>query len=237
MMSEHPTPPGYRANLHLVFACVALLQAPLSANAWRLVRSFLSPNYPWSVELELLTRLLPLCFVALIAWLAFERFSTNSGVTLLPARWADVGVVVVSAYVIRETVMTGLLLRNSPARLSEVKIKWISAYIDFDGSLLVGWMIVAVMAVAITEELVYRALLLRALEGFVDRWSALVLHAVVFELVHVFVYGLEFQGGVWFIAALIYGYAFQRTRSVVVPVILHATTNFVHHSLVWVLAP
>jgi membrane protease YdiL (CAAX protease family) len=60
---------------------------------------------------------------------------------------------------------------------------------------------------------------------------------VVFELVHVFVYGIGFKGGVWFIMALIYGYAFQRTRSLAVPVILHAGTNFLHHSSIWLLAP
>jgi membrane protease YdiL (CAAX protease family) len=237
MSEQHHASPRYRAKLHLVFACIALLQAPLSANGTKLVRSFVSPNYPWSVELELISRLLPLCFVALLAWLAFERFGTNSGVTLLPARWADVGVLVPTAYVIRETVQTYLLSRNSPARLGELKMKWIATYVDYDGSLLVGWVVLAVVAIAFTEELVYRAFLLRALEGFVDRWSALVLHAVVFELVHVFVYGLGFKGGVWFIAALIYGYAFQRTRSLAVPVILHAGANFFHHSSIWLLAP
>jgi membrane protease YdiL (CAAX protease family) len=236
-VTEHVTPPGYRAKLHLAFACVALLQAPLSVNGWKVVESFLAPDQLWSVELELIARLLPLCFVALIAWLAFERFATNSGVTLLPARWADVGILVPAVYGIRETVQFGLLSRNSPARLSELKMKWIAAYVDYDGSLLVGWVVLAVVAIAITEELVYRALLLRALEGFMDRWSALVLHAVVFELVHVFVYGIGFKGGVWFIMALIYGYAFQRTRSLAVPVILHAGTNFLHHSSIWLLAP
>lgn len=236
-MTEQATPPAFRAKLHLGFACIALLHAPLAVNAWKIVKSFLAPDHPWSVELELVARLLPLCFVAWIAWLAFERFATNAGVTLLPTRWADVGVVVLAAFVIREAVMLSLLPLNSSARLRELETKWIAAYIDFDGSLLVGWVILAAVAIALAEELVYRALLLRALEGFMNRWSALVLHAVVFELVHVFVYGLGFKGGTWFILALIYGYAFQRTRCVAVPVILHATAIFLHHGSIWLLAP
>jgi membrane protease YdiL (CAAX protease family) len=236
-MREHTFSPAFRAKLHLGFACVALLHAPLAVNAWSIVNSFLSPDHPWSVELELIARLLPLCFVALVAWLAFERFTTHAGVTLLPTRWADVGAAVLVAFVIREVVMIGLLPLSSAARLSQLEMKWIAAYVDFDGSLLVGWVILAAVAIALAEELVYRALLLRALEGFMNRWSALVLHAVVFELVHVFVYGLGFKGGTWFILALIYGYAFQRTRSVAVPCILHATAIFLHHSSIWLLAP
>jgi membrane protease YdiL (CAAX protease family) len=64
-----------------------------------------------------------------------------------------------------------------------------------------------------------------------------VMHALVFELAHIFVYGQGFRGGVWFIMALIYGCAFQRTRSIAVPVFLHATSLVLHHSSLWLFAP
>lgn len=234
---EHPTSSGFQAKRHLVFACAALLQAPLAVNAWAVVESLLSSGHPWSVELELISRLLPLCFATFMAWLAFDRFDAHSGVTLLPTRWADIGALALIAYGIREVVAAAILLRAPLALLTERKLEVLRVYIDFDGDLMFGWLIFAALAVALTEEIVYRALLLRALEGFMGRWSALVLHALVFELVHVFIYGLGFRGGVWFIVALIYGYAFQRTRSVAVPVLMHATSLVLYEVSIWLLAP
>jgi membrane protease YdiL (CAAX protease family) len=220
-----------------VFACVALLQAPLAVHSWSLVESFLPSGHPWSVELELISRLVPLCFAAFVAWLAFDRFDTCSGVTVLPTRWADIGVLALVAYGIREAVATGILLHAPPALLTERKTLWIRAYLEFDGGLMFGWLMLAALVGALAEEIVHRALLLRALEGFMGRWSALVLHALVFELVHVFIYGYGFRGGVWFIVALIYGYAFQRTRSIAVPVLMHATTLVLYQVSLWLLAP
>jgi membrane protease YdiL (CAAX protease family) len=233
----HTTSPVYHAKRHLVFACVALLQAPLAVNAWPLVESFLSSGHPWSVELELISRLLPLCFAAFIGWLAFERFNTGSGVMMLPTRWADVGVLALMAYGIREVVAAGILLRAPPALLAERKTEWIRVYLEYDGGLMFGWLILAALVGALTEEIVYRGLVLRALEGFMDRWSALVVHALVFELVHVFIYGHGFRGGMWFIVALIYGYAFQRTCSLAVPVLMHATSIVLYEVSLWLLAP
>jgi membrane protease YdiL (CAAX protease family) len=76
-------------------------------------------------------------------------------------------------------------------------------------------------------------LLLRALEGYMNRWFALILHAFVFEAVHLFVYDLPFQGGGWFVGALVFGYAFQRTRSLAVPVLMHAAHNILVITLAW----
>jgi membrane protease YdiL (CAAX protease family) len=234
---EHTASPPYHAKRHIVFACVALVHAPLAVNAWSLVESSLSGGYPWSVELEFISRLVPLCFATFIAWLAFDRFNTGSGVTLFPACWTDIGALALIAYWIREAVAAGILLQAPPALLTERKTQWIGAYIEFDGGLMLGWLTLAALAGALAEEIVYRGLLLRALEGFMGRWSALVMHALVFELVHVFIYGYGFRGGVWFIMALIYGYAFQRTRSLAVPVLMHATSLVLYKVSLWLLAP
>lgn len=45
-----------------------------------------------------------------------------------------------------------------------------------------------------------------------------------------------FYGGTWFVGALILGYAFQRTRSLAVPVLMHAVHNILVATLVWHLA-
>jgi membrane protease YdiL (CAAX protease family) len=234
--AELTTLPVFHAKRHVVFACVGLLQAPLAVNAWRLVESFLPPGHSWSVELELISRFLPLIFVAFIAWLALDRFDTGSGVTLFPTRWADVGALALTIYAIREAVSVAGLMGASARLLAERKSEYLRAYIDFDAELMLGWLMLAAVAVAVTEEIVYRVLLLRALEGYVNRWSALVMHALVFELVHVFIYGWGFRGGTWFIMALVYGYAFQRTRCVAVPVLMHATSLVLYEVSLWLLA-
>jgi membrane protease YdiL (CAAX protease family) len=235
--AEHMTSPVFHAKRHVVFACVALLQAPLAVNAWWLIASFLPPGHSWSVELELISRFLPLIFAAFIGWLAFDRFDTGSGVSLFPTRWADIGVVALLIYGLREAVSVAGLMGASPALLAERKSEYVRAYIEFDGGLMFGWLILSALVVALTEEIVFRGLLLRALEGFMGRWSALVMHAFAFELVHVFVYGWGFRGGTWFVMALVYGYAFQRTRSIAVPVLMHATSLVLYKVSLWLLAP
>jgi membrane protease YdiL (CAAX protease family) len=68
-------------------------------------------------------------------------------------------------------------------------------------------------------------------------WTGTMGGKPVFELVHVFVYGYGFRGGTWFVMALIYGYAFQRTRSVAIPVLMHATSLVLYKVSLWLLAP
>lgn len=219
---------------HLGFACVGLLEAPLAVAVWDLLP--LVHVQPGTPQYDVLARLILVCFAAFVAWLAFDRFDTGSGVTVLPRRWADVGVLVLVAAVVRESLVVAMLSRTSAVTLEEWAAVWTVPFTGPEGELLVGWVVASALASATSEELVHRALLLRALEGYMNRWLALVVHALVFELVHVFVYGYGFSGGIWFVAALIYGYSFQRTRSVAVPVLLHAGSLVVFYSTVWWLA-
>lgn len=227
--------PTFRRWRHAGFAVLALVHGPLSVAVWPLVPRILDTQ-GWSPELDVLTRTVPVCFVVFVAWLAFELFDTRSGVTVFPRRWTDVGVVVLVAFALRELIMAWLLATGPDVQIDEALRRWTGHYMGDDGQLFLGWVVVSALINAVGEELVYRALLLRALEGFMGSWSALVVQALVFELVHVFVYGLGFHGGVWFVVALIYGVAFQRTRSLAVPVVLHATTSVVFDLTVWALA-
>jgi membrane protease YdiL (CAAX protease family) len=218
-----PDAPTFSRRKHLLFALVALLHAPLAMRVGD-VLSLVVGAYPGSAEFDTIARLIHLCFAALVAWLAFAVFDTRSGVTILPQRWRDAaGPVVV--FVVLE--------------LAIVATQWLDPYsrpspfVGPLGELLVGWLIVSMLAGAAAEELVYRALLLRALEGFMRPWIALALHALVFAWVHVFVYGYGFAGGYWFGAGLVYGYAFQRTKSVAVPTLIHATHNVLFYTMMW----
>ncbi len=191
---------------------------------------------PWTAQLDTFDRLLALVYVALLAWLAFDVFDTRSGVTIFPRRWRDVGALVLLAVFVREATIVWLLAHKSPAKLEQLAAAWTSYYTAPSGELLLGWIIAAALVTALTEELVHRALLLPALEGYMSRWLALVVHAIVFDAVHVFVYGYGFGGGLWFVIALIYGYAFQRTRALAVPVVLHASSLLIYHVTIWQLA-
>lgn len=233
-MTAASTEPTFDRARHLLFACIGLLHGPLVMHAGELLALFVS-TFPWTLELHTLTIVIPLCFVALVAWLAFAVFPTNSGVTVVPRRWADVGLLVIVACVIQELVVIVVLCR-APASVIKQLAAANASYTGPLGELLFGWLVLAALLSATAEELVHRALLLRALEGYMNPWLALVLHAVVFELVHVFVYGLGFSGGTWFVGALILGHAFQRTRSLAVPVLMHAGHDIGVTTLVWVLA-
>jgi membrane protease YdiL (CAAX protease family) len=223
--------PDFARRRHLVFALLALLHAPM-AMATGIVPRLVS-THPWTAQLDTLDRLIPLVFVAAIAWLAFEVFDTRAEVTVLPRRWADVGVGVVGVWLAASAVQIAALSQTSTAEIQAIAGRWTRSYTGEEGELLLGWLLVSILVSALAEELVYRALLLRALEGYLGRWTALLAHALVFELVHVVVYGYGFRGGAWAIAGVIYGYAFLRTRSLAVPVLLHAGTNLGFYVSVW----
>lgn len=226
------TPSTFARGRHLGFTALALLHAPLATTT--VLLAALVPIHPWTPQVEALDRLLPLVFVTAVAWLALDRFDTGSGVTLLPRRWADVGWFAGLGFVAQELVRVLTLARQTPAQIDALASAWPGMYADGTGELMLGWLLVGVVATATAEELVHRALLLRALEGYLDRGSALLVHAVVFELTHEFVYGYGFRGGAWFVAALVYGHAFQRTRSLAVPLAMHVGSLLLFHGvLAW----
>lgn len=108
---------------------------------------------------------------------------------------------------------------------------WLEVF-TIGGELQIGWLAVCTLAFPSAEELVYRALLLRALEGYMRPNLALVTQAAVFELVHAYVYGYGLTG-VWFVIGYFLGASFQRTRSIAVPMLLHVVHNMLFFALVW----
>jgi membrane protease YdiL (CAAX protease family) len=222
----------FARHRHLAFAALALLQAPLATTT--VVLAALVALEPWNPRLEALDRLLPLVYVSVLAWLAFACFDTRSGISIVPQRWADLGVLGGVAFLVQELVRVVALTAKPDDEIAVLANAWSGVYTEASGELMLGWLLVGILATATAEEIVHRAFVLRAFEGYLDRWSALLAHALVFELTHVFIYGYGFQGGAWIAPALIYGYAFQRTRSLAVPVLMHATSLLVFHlSIVW----
>ncbi|MFO7564712.1 MAG: type II CAAX endopeptidase family protein [Enhygromyxa sp.] len=214
--------PSFLRARHLLFALLGLFHGPLAMHLDGLLPLIVA--YPGAAEFDTIARLASLCFAAFVAWLAFAVFETDSDITILPRRWRDaVGPSLL--FTVFLLVVAAMLTIEPPSRSTP--------FVGPLGELLVGWLVLSMLAGAAAEELVYRALLLRALEGYMKPWYALGLQALVFELVHLLVYGYEFAHGFWFLAGLIYGHAFQRTRSIAVPTVLHAAYNITFYTLVW----
>lgn len=224
------TEPAFERGRHLAFAIIALAHAPLvGATAPVVLR--ITSSQAWSAELATLNVALQLCFVAFVAWLAFAVFDTRAGVTVWPKRWRDIGWPL-AAWCVAQEVFVAASVWRWPAEHVRAYDRWLATFTEL-GELHYGWLAASMLAAAAAEEIVYRALLLRALEGYVSARWALVIQAAVFELVHAYVYGHGSVTGAWFIGGLVLGYAFQRSRSLAVPTLLHAAHNFLLFVLIW----
>ncbi|MFO7565901.1 MAG: type II CAAX endopeptidase family protein [Enhygromyxa sp.] len=225
------TEPIFQRGRHLALAVIGLAHALLVGSSWTVVL-WATNAQVWSAQQGTINSLIQLCFAALVAWFAFTVFDTHAGVTIWPKRWRDIGWPL-AAWCLVQEVYVAASIGARPAERLQAFAGWIETFTNL-GELQLGWLVVSMIAAAAAEEIVYRALLLRALEGYMNRWAALVMQAAVFELVHAYVYGDGGITGVWFIGGLVLGYAFQRTRSLALPTLLHAAHNILFFTLVWV---
>jgi uncharacterized protein len=119
-------------------------------------------------------------------------------------------------------------LYGTPETTAKAAHMYLPYYDEAVGRMDWGLLFASTVVAALTEELVFRGLLQRGLEGYMRENRANVAQALVFELVHLYVYGLPFRWGSYFIWGLAFGAAFKRTRSLIGPVMLHATGNMIH---------
>jgi membrane protease YdiL (CAAX protease family) len=224
------TEPTFLRGRHLGFAVMGLAHAPMVGATWPIVMR-VTNSRTWSAELAALNVSTQLCFAAFVAWLAFAMFDTNAGVTIWPKRWRDIGWPLAAWCVVQETYLAASIW-TWPTEHLLANERWLATFSVF-GDLRFGWLTACMLAAATAEEIVYRALLLRALEGYMRPIIALVVQAIAFELVHAYVYGSGGITGTWFIGGLVLGYAFQRTRSLAVPTMLHSAHNTLFLTMVW----
>jgi membrane protease YdiL (CAAX protease family) len=223
-------PRPFQRGRHLALGLVALAHAPLvAATPSAVVR--VTNAQTWSAELATVNAAIPLCFVAFIAWLTFVVVDTNAAVTVWPKRWRDIGWRLAAWCVGIETYFAACIW-SRPAEYLLTNQRWLATFTDL-GDLHFGWLAAAMLAAATAEEIVYRALLLRALEGYMNPTLALIIQAGVFELVHAYVYGYGSITGGWFVGGIVFGRAFQRTRSLAVPTLLHAVHNTLFFTAIW----
>lgn len=86
--------------------------------------------------------------------------------------------------------------------------------------------LVMVVFVGLGEELLFRGILLTNLEKVLDARLALVMDALVFTILH-FTWRIVSEIVFVFLVGLLVGFIFQRTRSLLPPIILHAINNIV----------
>lgn len=100
---------------------------------------------------------------------------------------------------------------------------------DFNLSRLILLIISAVIAAPLIEELVFRGVLqtslMRLLKG--QRWPAMVITALVFSAIHA--WAVPTHGLVpLFVLGLVFGYLYERTGSLITPILAHAVFNAVN---------
>lgn len=223
------TEPVFDRARHLVFAVLALAHGPLLPLIGVGVGALPIASDPAIVVV--IEAMVQLCFAAFVAWLAFVVFDTHAGITVWPRRWRDLGSEVPVLAIVTWAVMVWAVSRD-PAASWQAIDGWVAVFSTDEGQLRIGWMAL-LLAYPIAEELVYRALLLRALEGYIGSTWACLAQAAVFQLVHAFVYGYGFTTGAWFIYGLLLGLAFQRSRSLAAPVLIHTVHNVLFFAAAW----
>jgi membrane protease YdiL (CAAX protease family) len=214
---------------HLLFAALALLVLVVLSRAGWQRAELLGAAWPWDAVDMLLYRSVLLVPIACLAWLAFAVFDTRSGVTLIGPRWWKVGWEPWTVFMVMAAWYVAAPFYLAPEVTAEIVQTSLSAFHDEPmGRTAWGLLVASIVIGALTEELIFRGLLQRALAGYMPGNCAIVGQALVFEVVHLWVYELPFNGGSYFIWALAFGVAFDRTRSLAGPVALHSAGNLVY---------
>jgi membrane protease YdiL (CAAX protease family) len=227
-MTEPSIPTQFARRRHLVFAVLALLALSADSRAgWRPIE-LLGASPPWDGADTLLSYCISLIPAAALAWLAFVAVDTHAGVSLAGPKWWRVGLFPWLVLVLTIAWYTWAALRLPPEGIADSASVYWSYYDHTLGRVNWGWVVAATLVGVVTEELVFRGLFQRALEGYMSEHEANFVQAWVFELVHLYVYGLAFFWGRYFFAGLAFGGAFGRTRSLLGPIILHFTGNIIH---------
>ncbi len=173
---------------------------------------------------------LRLLLVAFSAWLALAVWDTHSGVTPRPCTWRSIGIGGPAIIAAELLYLLGVASRMSTSKLHEWSTDVYGMYATANGFDW-GWFLLRTAAGVTAEELLFRVLIQRALEGYMAKERALVAQAVLFQAAHTWLYGYGaslYPG----IGGVAYGLVFMRTRSLAAPVVLHMLHNIGHFVIV-----
>jgi membrane protease YdiL (CAAX protease family) len=218
----------FRRGQHLVLAVLSLVTiSEMSLAGWRRAE-VLGATWPWDGADVLLFHATSLLLVVVLAWLAFAVIDTRSDVKLIAPGWWKLGWEPWVVFAGLLAVYVGHFYFGPHDAVVEHAQTYFSFFHDEFSGIEWGWLVASTVVAALTEELVFRGFLQRALEGYIGERPALFVQAVVFQLVHVHVYGVGAGGGINILNGLVFGMAFMRTRTIVAPLVLHAGGNLIH---------
>ncbi|NJK30974.1 MAG: CPBP family intramembrane metalloprotease [Deltaproteobacteria bacterium] len=178
----------------------------------------------WTTEAVTFVVAAQLLLVMVPVWLALAVCDTHSGVTLWPKSWKplrDGYTLWLLAGIFVWMLSRGLSMPESErAALAEdyYRIMFSSEGLDW------AWYLTYMTTGALAEELLFRVLLQRGLEGYMPKHAAVLVQAILWVLMHAFLYGYGLSlhhviGGV------VLGLVFMRTRSLMAPLLCHLLIN------------
>jgi membrane protease YdiL (CAAX protease family) len=222
---NEPGPHAFARDRHLLLALVACALFMALVMCGPAPARLLLRSDDWTPEASLLGSTLGLLSVAIPAWIALAMWDTRSGVTVWPRRWASLGKAPFVLFAIMLAIVVGPRFALSPTEIRPYAYQSLGAFI-VESEVAWVWLIARTSFSVLTEELLYRVMLQRALEAYIGEWPALFGQAVVFQLAHTYVYGYEFTLHHGF-AGLVFGLIFMRTRSLAAPWLFHLANNLI----------
>ncbi len=225
-MTERRERAPFLRGRHLALALIASAFAVWFIGLGPAPAQWLLSGDGWTPQMATLNTSLLLFGVAVPAWLAVAVIDTHSGVTVWPSRWRSLGVA--PLVMLGAMIASSIYLRctGSDDQLQQIAMNSYGVFLLPSGTAW-GWYFLRLFIGVLVEEVLYRVLIQRAIEGYVSERDALIYQAVLFQFAHAVIYGYGFSLYHGF-GGLTYGLAFMRTRSLAAPMLIHMLANLAH---------
>ncbi len=178
----------------------------------------------WTSEAVTFVVAAQLMLVMIPAWIALVVCDTRSGVTLWPKSWKpleDGYTLWLLAGIFVWMLSRGLTMPEAArAVLAEqyYRIMFSSEGMDW------AWYLTYMTTGVLAEELLFRVLLQRGLEGYMSKHAAVLVQAMLWLFMHAYLYGYGFSLH-HLIGGVVLGLVFMRTRSLMAPLLCHLFIN------------
>ncbi len=184
-------------------------------------------------ELNAIVELAPVIFIGLLFGLAMRFDAGFRKIGLLPRhpirdlRWGLLGGVIGFGLAGLAGIAAAWMMYLLDEPVPDVSHETLVVLREsFSVELLIGIVVSAVLVGPLIEELVFRGVLqtslLRLMNG--QRWLAILISALIFSAIHAWVVPMQALAPL-FVLGLAFGYVYERTGSVLTPIIAHAVFN------------
>lgn len=187
----------------------------------------------WAYQMQFAVELMPFVIIGLLLGRARQAEAGLRKVGLLPrhperdAKWGLMGGVIGFGLAGLSGIIAVALLTMLGEPVPEVAHETlVTLQQEFSLNLLISIIISAVIMAPLLEELVFRGVLQTTLMHLMKgrRWPAMLITAAVFSAIHAWV--VPAQGLLpLFVLGLVFGYLYERTGSLLTPILAHAVFN------------